>query len=364
MRYAIFSMQYPGEIDFRKPGEDKGRRSSILIKNCDRREAFMCLETPHPYLFNPAASVGRVRPIKAEPTCPGKSIHARFDNMKRALPGLSFLILLMTAVMLILSVWNPAHAEIIDGIVAVVDNSVIMHSDLEKRMHDLGATNDDLDAARQVLQLMVEDIIVKKVYQTLGLPQVDLRQAEDAAQKMNIGVADATSFIMKSTLMDIMVKSRVVVTEAMIRKYYESHQYIGKESIHVKQILIKKDTSAKAQQAIDEIRRGISFDEVARKFSDVLVSDSPDIGWVAIDEIAEGARKELESAKPGDVVGPVKLGDNILIYQVIERGVAGGKSIEEVREEIVETLQEQYRKEAFEHWLKMIMADHYIGIFI
>lgn len=260
---------------------------------------------------------------------------------------------------------NPAHAEIIDGIVAVVDNSVIMHSDLMKKMHELGAKNNDIEAARQVLQLMVEDIIVKNAYRSLGLPPVDLRQAEEVSRSMNIDVATAISFVMKSTLMDIMVKSRVVVTDTMIREYYESHnQYTGRESVHVKQILISKDTTAKAQQALDEIRRGAPFDEVAGKFSDMLISGSPDIGWVAIDEMAEGARKELESAKPGDVVGPLTLGDNTLIYQVVERGNVGGKPIEEVRGEIVETLQEQYRKEAFEHWLKMIMAEHYIGIFI
>jgi hypothetical protein len=35
-----------------------------------------------------------------------------------------------------------------------------------------------------------------------------------------------------------------------------------------------------------------------------------------------------------------------------------------VRDEIIEALQEKYRKEAFDHWLGMIMADHYIGVYL
>ena len=63
-------------------------------------------------------------------------------------------------------------------------------------------------------------------------------------------------------------------------------------------------------------------------------------------------------------MGPLSLNGNLLIYQVLERGTAGGKPLEDVRSKIVETLQETYREEAFEHWLKMIMAEHFIGIYL
>ncbi|MEN6447328.1 MAG: peptidyl-prolyl cis-trans isomerase [Syntrophaceae bacterium] len=284
--------------------------------------------------------------------------------MKKNLVRLLVRALIALAIVLSAPGWQGAHADIIDGIVAVVDDQVIMYSDLQKKMYELGATEYTDAAARQVLQLMVEDLIVARAYKAVGLPPVDSAQAEEVAKKAGVDVESARSLIMKSTLMDIMVKSRVVVTESMLRDYYQNQkQYEGRESVHVKQIFIRND-AAKAKKALEELQKGTPFDEVAAKLSDVLVSGSPDIGWVAVGDLAEEARKELETAKPGALVGPVTLGDNILIYQVVERGVAGGKPIEEVRPELMDTLQERYRKEAFDHWLKMILADHYVGIFL
>jgi len=287
-----------------------------------------------------------------------------FTKIPAGLRGIMWILPLASAVLIAL-LCTPAHAEMIDGIVAVVDDKVIMHSDLVKKMHDLGAKNYEASTAEQVLQLMVEDAIVDKVYHSLGLPQVELGRAEDAAKSMNIDVASAQSMIKKTTIMDMMVRSRVVVTETMVQDYYDSHpkEYSGAESLHLKQILIKNDP-VKADKAMTDIHSGRPFDEAAKDYAEKTAGSNPDIGWIRIDELASEARKVLETAKPGDIVGPVPLGENILIYQVLERGVSGGKPIDEVRSEIVETLQTKHQKEAFDHWLKMIMADHFVGIYM
>jgi parvulin-like peptidyl-prolyl isomerase len=275
------------------------------------------------------------------------------------------ILVLPCAAAVLIALWcSPAQGEMIDGIVAVVDDKVIMHSDLVKKMQELGAKDYDSSAARQVLQLMVEDVIVDKIYRSMGMPRIEPGHAEEVAKGMNVDILSAQSLIKRNSLMEMMVKSRIVVTESMIKDYYDSHKaYAGSESLHLKQILIKKDAE-KANKALEDLHRSSPFDEVAKAYSDIMVGDNPDIGWIAVDDLANEARSSLTSAKPGDIVGPITLGENILIYQIIERGVSGGKPIDEARDEIVETLQEKFRNEAFEHWLKMIMGDHYIGIYI
>jgi parvulin-like peptidyl-prolyl isomerase len=273
------------------------------------------------------------------------------------------LVLPCAAVLFVVLWCGPARSEMIDGIVAVVDDKVIMHSDLVKKMQELGAQNDDSSAARQVLQLMVEDVIVDKIYRGMGLPRIEASRAEEVAKGMNVDIVSAQSLIKRNSLMEMMVKSRVVVTESMIKDYYDSHKaYAGAESLHLKQILIKNDAE-KASEALDDLRKGVSIEEVAKTYSDIA-GDNPDIGWIAIKDLANEARDSLTAGKPGDIVGPITLGENILIYQIVERGAYGGKTIDEARDEIVETLQEKFRNEAFNHWLKMIMGDHYIGIYM
>jgi parvulin-like peptidyl-prolyl isomerase len=269
------------------------------------------------------------------------------------------------AAAVLITLWcSPAQGEMLDGIVAVVDDKVIMHSDLVKKMQALGAQEYDPSAARQVLQIMVEDVIVDKIYRSMGMPRIELKQAEEVAKGMKIDVVSAQSIIKRNSLMEMMVKSRIVVTESMIKDYYDSHKaYAGSESLHLKQILIKKDVQ-KANQAFEDLRKAVPFEEVAKAYSDLTLSDNPDIGWIAVDDLANEARSSLAAGKPLDIVGPITLGENILIYQIIERGVSGGKPIDEAREEIVEILHDKFRTEAFEHWLKMIMGDHYIGLYL
>jgi parvulin-like peptidyl-prolyl isomerase len=198
----------------------------------------------------------------------------------------------------------------------------------------------------------------------MGLPRIEPGHAEEVAKGMNVDIVSAQSMIKRNSLMEMMVKSRIVVTESMIKDYYDSHKaYAGAESLHLKQILIKKD-AVKADKALEDLHKAVPFEEVAKSYSDLTAGNNPDIGWIAIKDLASEASSSLTAGKPGDIVGPITLGENILIYQIIERGVSGGKSIDEARDEIVETLQEKFRNEAFEHWLKMIMGDHYIGIYV
>ena len=217
---------------------------------------------------------------------------------------------------------------------------------------------------RQVLELMVEDIVVRKIYTSLGLPPVSEQEAQDLSEKSGMTVRDAGSYIRKAALMEMMVRSRVVVTENMIRSHYENQpQYRGRDSVRLNQILIRKD-SAKAARALDELNAGKPFAEVAGRYSDVLSSGSADIGWVAVEDLSEELRASLKAAKPGDVVGPLSVSGYTAFYQLVERGVHGARPLEEVRNEITADLQKKYQLEAFNHWLKKMMSQYFIGIYI
>ncbi|HDP25744.1 MAG TPA: hypothetical protein ENN34_09910 [Deltaproteobacteria bacterium] len=273
-------------------------------------------------------------------------------------------ILIITLFFLIFLPVSSARSLMIDGIVAVVDEKIIMYSDLQNKIKDLGGRLEDRETWHQVLQLMVEDIIVEKVYRSLGLPAVELSEAQDFAARTGLDIASATTMVMKTTLMEIMVKSRVVVTETMIQTYYENNDaYTGRESLRLKQILTR-DNREKAQRALDEIREGGDFDEVARSYSDVIGSGGTDIGWIAINQLSPVAKDALSGAEPGDIIGPIDTGGFTIIYKVMEKGRVGMKGLDEARDEITRILEEQSRQEAFEHWLRMIMAEHFIGMYL
>ncbi len=55
----------------------------------------------------------------------------------------------MLGVIFMMTAWGNARAEMIDGIVAVVDNAIIMDSDLQKKMTELGAPEASKSAEKQ-----------------------------------------------------------------------------------------------------------------------------------------------------------------------------------------------------------------------
>jgi len=271
----------------------------------------------------------------------------------------------LLSLLVLMTIFTPvkADAELVEGIVAVVDDSLVMVSDLERKMKEMRAPDNEA-AAHSVLKLMVENIVIEKIYKGMGLPGINREEATNVASRGKISLQDANALIMKSTLMDIMVRSRVVITEKMIFDYYNSNEdYSGRDSVHLKQILIKKDQQ-KAAKARQEIDSGRTFDDVAAEYSDLLISGGSDIGWIALENLSEDARTDIEDAKDGDIIGPIEINQFFAIYMLVQRDVAGGRAFEDVSEDIRVLLEDKYSKEAFDHWLNRIMTEHFIGIYM
>lgn len=278
---------------------------------------------------------------------------------------------LSIALLLIISLmsWGNryAYAEMMDGIVAVVDDTIIMMSDLKKKAVSMGVDPENYSQAGHVLNMMIEDIIVKKTYQAFALPPIDPENVRSVMADTGLEFEDALCFIMRQTLMKIMVKSRVVVTHNMIMNYYDTHpEYSGRASVRLKQILIRPggDKLQRVDSAMAELRNDNTFDDVARKYSDILISGSCDLGWIATCDLAHEIKQAIADAKIGSIVGPVETKEGIFIFKVLDKGVRGNRDLDEVKDEINHTLERQFQQEAFRYWLDKIMGEHFIGIYL
>lgn len=271
---------------------------------------------------------------------------------KRSVCGLLFLLAMTSG--------GPVGADTIEGIVAVVDERLIMRSDLDTRLEEMGVAANDTARVQRVLDIMVEDIVVEKTYAKYGLPPVDPKQVTAVAQQNQTSYAFARALIMRKMLMDMMVASRVVVTPQMVKNHYDATpKYSGRLSLQLEQIAIKDD-AARAAAALAAIKSGKPFDEVARSSSDILNGGSASIGWVALENLDQAARTALENAKVGDIVGPIAIGGYNCIFKVLGRDTIDRKELDEVKAEIFTSLEDKTREQAFEYWLKLTMSEHFI----
>ena len=255
-------------------------------------------------------------------------------------------------------------AKIIDSIVAVVDDTTIMRSDLEEKAESMGLEYNDTINLKSVLEVMIDNIIIKKTYYGYGLPPIDPQDVGPVMKETGLEFEDALTFIMRQSLISMMVRSRVVVTNAMITEYYDATpEYCGRDSLRLRQIFIKSGQE-KVDAAMAELNEGKDFDEVAKKYSSVLVSGSSGIGWVAIEDLSSDLKDPLSSAELGSIVGPLETKAGVLIFQVNERTMLGKKDPKEVYEEIKKILIEKYQKEAFEYWLDRTRSEHFVGNYL
>jgi parvulin-like peptidyl-prolyl isomerase len=256
------------------------------------------------------------------------------------------------------------HADTIDGIVAVVDKQLIMRSDLNRRLLLVGISPNNETRSRQILELMIEEIVIQKTYAKYGLTPISPKQAAEIAETNKISQETAMIMIMRKSLMDTMVSSRVVVTPQMVRdEFKKNSEYAGKPSLDLKQIAVKDDKE-KADRAAAEIKQGKPFDEVAQEYSDILTDGKCSLGWMSLDDLDPVAAKELEKANKGDVSVPLKINDYWCIFMVTGRDVIGKRDFEEVKDQITTNLLEKARENAFEYWLKQIMGEYFIGIYM
>jgi parvulin-like peptidyl-prolyl isomerase len=256
------------------------------------------------------------------------------------------------------------HADTIDGIVAVVDKQLIMRSDLNRRLLLVGISPNNETRSRQILELIVEEVVIQKTYEKYGQPPISQKQAAEVAEANKISEATARIMIMRKSLMDTMVSSRVVVTPQMIKDEFKNNpEYSGKPSLQLKQIAVKNDKE-KADKAAAEIKAGKAFDEVAVQYSDILTDGKCSLGWMPLDALDSVAAKALENSKTGDVSAPLKIDDYWCIFMVTGRDVVGARNFEEAKDQITTSLLEKAREDAFEHWLKQIMGEYFIGIYM
>ena len=168
-----------------------------------------------------------------------------------------------------------AAAEVLDRIVAVVNEDIILQSELNERMEPyvkrVREQGFDMDREQIMLITLREDIINKLVDEKLTDQEIlrnDIQVSEAAVDNMIANIKSANNYtdadlerflereqmsleeyretireqVLRTKLVNYQVKSNIVITEEEIQSYYDSHpeMYGGEARYHLKNILMIK----------------------------------------------------------------------------------------------------------------------------
>jgi peptidyl-prolyl cis-trans isomerase C len=149
--------------------------------------------------------------------------------------------------------------------------------------------------------------------------------------------------------LDKMTKDLPAPTEQESKEYYEKNrsQYAMPESVHLHHILLKTDEEAK--KALDRVKKGEKFADVAAQVS-ICPSKAKggNLDWLPKGSLVKEIEDVAFTMKNGEIKGPVqsKFGYHVLLME--DKKPAQESSYDQVKDYIIEQLKFQKQQEQYE----------------
>ncbi|MBP8981105.1 MAG: SurA N-terminal domain-containing protein [Syntrophobacterales bacterium] len=313
----------------------------------------------------------------------------------------------MVTVILVLALVATASGEVVDRIVAIVNDDVITLSELNNAFDpflkkiEAKLTGQDkeriiAEGKTTILNRMIDSKLIEQEAKKSGLTVKDdevMGFINDMLKGRNMQMSDLMQALAKDgltfegykqELRDQMLRQRlirkeirakVVITEEEIGDYYRQHrdEYEGKEAVRLKQILIpvpvaaddliRKRAREVAQNALKRINGGESFEAVAVQYAQGSAGAAgTDIGFVEKGSMLPEVEKTALTLEIGAVSPVIETPQGFYIIQVVDKRGAGLKPITEVRYEIRTKLEDEKAAKRFEQWIAELRAKSLVEV--
>ncbi len=303
---------------------------------------------------------------------------------------------------------NVNSAELIDRIVAVVNDKIITLSELNislqpylLQIRSMGRAPEEesqfLYTVRQkALDKLINDKLTDlkaKEYQ-VNITDDDIDRTIERIKESNYHTdedfrkilaqegltveeyrLDIRNQMTRSRVVDYEVRSKVVITKEDIMAYYNANQekYAGQKKYRLRNILMKPSPFAgegamekildKMQNILAQLQEGESFSELARLYSQSpYAGEGGDLGFFKLDDISPQIRNAFKELKAGEWTEALDTEQGFQIFYIEEIEDSPGKSLEEVSQEIEKLLYNEKMSERFNAWVKEMRAKAHIKI--
>jgi peptidyl-prolyl cis-trans isomerase C len=248
---------------------------------------------------------------------------------------------------------------------------------------------------RIIEQLVVEELLAQKEKQNnIAVSEAELtEQINKQVAEQNLTLdefkallkAYGTSFsdyqqnlhkrLMFEKLMEAEFAQRLAKpTDEQARAFYDENirQFSEPEKIHAKHILIRVDeknsvadtnqaklqAKAKAQQILEQIKAGASFEELAKQYSACPSGkDGGDLGMQPKGTFVPEFEKAAFALKPGQVSDIVQTSFGYHIIKLIEHADANTASFSQTKEQILQVLANKQKEQIVTDYIQKIKAE-------
>lgn len=292
-----------------------------------------------------------------------------------------------------------SSAEVVDRIVAEVNDEIITMSELEAASKSIEAQSgikptgkESKEIERSMLESLIDRKLAKAEAKRRGITVEDKEMAaalanfrkknnlqDDEAFNKALSKAGLSLKELKQNLADQIIQDRLVtiavgtktmISDAEVHRFYEEHvKASGGTQLHLRVIQIpfspgateaqKEEMKKKAEAILAEIKNGAAFADVAAKFS----VEEKDVGAVSQSDLEPRLAEFLGRLKPKQVA-PALTPQGIQLIQLVERRTGEPRPFEEVAPEIRHMLSQKELEKQFRVWVKTLREKAHIKIML
>jgi peptidyl-prolyl cis-trans isomerase SurA len=297
----------------------------------------------------------------------------------------------------------PAGAgELVEKIVARVNDRLITHSEFEKRfavfITSPQAGNNPMEARRKLLNELIQEKLLEERAKELSVQATD-EEVEAAVERVkrqyNLATDAEFEAALKSsnltrddlkhqmrntiTLQKVVgrdISSRLDLTEDALRLEYERRKdqlYKVPEQAQVAEIVIRFEandpaTRARAAARIEEARgkvaAGTSFADVAKEYSEGNARERGGaLGSVSKGELVTALDAAVFADPPQEYPPPVLLSSSIHLFHVTERKPAGYRPFAEVKEDLRARIADDVYDKKYAEYIDKLRREAFIKIY-
>lgn len=249
-----------------------------------------------------------------------------------------------------------AAPKVVDGVVAIVNNNVILQSDIDEMLQNVKASTDpqnlpdDKALRHQIIERLInENLILQQAAKlNIKISEDDITEAiKSIAQKNNMTINDLRGYlasvgmsynsyrhkISKELLIEQarmnIIKQRIMISDREVNNLANeiAKQPNKNREVNISHILIAlpespskkqiEDANTKAQNIVDRLKKGESFAKLAATYSnDERALEGGKMGWHKLNELPSIFEERLVRAQKNDIIGPIRSGVGFHILKV------------------------------------------------
>lgn len=296
----------------------------------------------------------------------------------------------------------PAANAEIDRIVAVVDDDLVMYSELNAKIKQLmlqfrgGKAPPRAEIEKQVLEQLIdrrvqlnaarragivadEGTIAKAITGIAERNKMSLPQFRAALQGAGINYNQFKQGIEEEFLINRMlsqnVLSKIQVSDQEVNAYLAKHKGKGGggaivNQTQVRHILLRtdeitsdQDAKTKLQQLRARLVGGDDFAALAKAHSKDTGSaiKGGDLGWLSANDVLPNFRQEMDALQPNEISQPFQTQMGWHLIQVLGRRNYDNSSDQE-REQAKSAIQQNKAEEAIKQYVRSLRAEAYVEI--